>query len=39
MWHGQWQRVERVAQVSKTEHPESFSYLKVRCRNDKIKEI
>ena len=39
MWHGQWQRVERVAQALKTEHPESFRHLKVGCRNGETKEI
>lgn len=36
-WSGQWQRVDRVAEQLKTEHPESFRALQVRCRNGAIK--
>ena len=39
MWNGQWQRVERVAEELKTEHPESFRHKLVRCRNVEQREI
>lgn len=39
MWNGQWQRVERVAEELKTEHPESFRHKSVRCRNGEQREI
>ncbi|MDJ0531732.1 MAG: hypothetical protein QNJ70_04405 [Xenococcaceae cyanobacterium MO_207.B15] len=39
MWNGQWQRVERVAEGLKTNHPESFSHKLVRCRNGEQGEI
>ncbi len=39
MWHGQWQRVDRVAARLKTEHPESFRHKLVRCRNGEQRDI
>ncbi len=39
MWNAQWQRVERVAEELKTEHPESFRHKLVRCRNGEQREI
>ena len=39
MWNGQWQRVERVAEELKTNHPESFRHKLVRCRNGEQREI
>jgi len=37
-WSGEWQRVDVVAEVLKTEHPESFRQIKVLCRNGEQKE-
>ena len=39
MWNTQWQRVERVAEELKTEHPESFRHKLLRCRNGEQREI
>ncbi len=39
IWNGQWQRVDKIAEELKTNHPESFRHKLVRCRNGKIKEI
>ncbi|MDJ0591322.1 MAG: hypothetical protein QNJ72_15205 [Pleurocapsa sp. MO_226.B13] len=39
MWHSQWQRVDQVTEELKTEHPESFRYKLVRCRNGEQREI
>lgn len=39
MWNGQWQRVERIAEELKTNHPESFSHKLVRCRHGEQREI
>ena len=39
MWNGQWQRVDRVAEELKAEHPESFRHKSVRCRNNELREI
>ena len=39
MWNGQWQRVETIAALLKTEHPESFRHKLVRCRNGEKREI
>lgn len=39
MWDGQWQRVERVAEGLKTNHPESFRHKLVRCRNEEQQDI
>lgn len=36
-WHGQWQRVDRVAHAVRREHPESFRAVRVRCRNGETK--
>jgi len=37
-WHGEWQRVDAVAESLRKEHPESFRYKKVKCRNGETKE-
>lgn len=37
-WHGEWQRVDAVAESLRQEHPESFRYKKVKCRNGETKE-
>ncbi len=39
MWNGHWQRVDRVAEELKAEHPESFRHKVVRCRNGEQREI
>lgn len=39
MSNAQWQRVERVAEELKIEHPESFRHKLVRCRNGEQREI
>ncbi len=39
MWNGQWQRVDKIAEELKTNHPESFRHKLVRCRNDEQREI
>ena len=39
MWDGQWQRVEQVETILKTNHPESFRHKLVRCRNGEKREI
>ena len=39
MWQGQWHRVDQVAQNLRTNHPESFRYKRVRCRNGESREI
>jgi hypothetical protein len=36
-WVGQWRRVDDVAAALRTEHPESFRSLEVRCRNGETK--
>jgi hypothetical protein len=36
-WVGQWRRVDAVAAALRTEHPESFRPLEVRCRNGETK--
>jgi hypothetical protein len=36
-WVGQWRRVDDVAAALRTEHPESFRPLEVRCRNGETK--
>jgi hypothetical protein len=36
-WQGQWRRVDEVAADLRTEHPESFRPLEVRCRNGERK--
>jgi hypothetical protein len=36
-WVGQWRRVDDVAAALRTEHPESFRPLAVRCRNGETK--
>jgi hypothetical protein len=36
-WQGQWRRVDEVAAELRTEHPESFRHLEVRCRNGEKK--
>jgi hypothetical protein len=36
-WMGQWRRVDEVAAELRTEHPESFRPLEVRCRNGETK--
>lgn len=38
LWNGQWSRVDTVATQLRTEHPESFRHLQVRCRNGAVKE-
>ncbi|MEM8830127.1 MAG: hypothetical protein AAGE96_12320 [Cyanobacteria bacterium P01_G01_bin.19] len=39
MWNGQWQRVDKIAEELKTNHPESFRHKLVRCRNGEQREI
>lgn len=39
MWDGQWQRIEKVAEKLKHDHPESFRHKSVRCRNGKKRDI
>ncbi|MEO0685269.1 MAG: hypothetical protein AAFY76_09550 [Cyanobacteria bacterium J06649_11] len=39
MWDGQWQRIEKVAEKLKNDHPESFRHKSVRCRNGKRRDI
>jgi hypothetical protein len=36
-WQGQWRRVDEVAAAVRTESPESFRPLEVRCRNGETK--
>jgi hypothetical protein len=36
-WQGQWRRVDDVAAELRTEHPESFRPIEVRCRNGEKK--
>ena len=36
-WQGQWRRVEEVAATLRSDHPESFRLLHVRCRNGETK--
>jgi hypothetical protein len=36
-WQGQWRRVDEVAAALRTESPESFRPLEVRCRNGETK--
>jgi hypothetical protein len=38
MWQGQWERVDKVAGKLRSEHPEAFRLVRVRCRNGKYKE-
>jgi hypothetical protein len=38
LWNGQWSRVNSVAAQLRSEHPESFRHLHVRCRNGEVKE-
>ncbi|MDV2994842.1 MAG: hypothetical protein N4J56_004496 [Chroococcidiopsis sp. SAG 2025] len=38
-WHRQWQRVDTVATQLRTEHPQSFRSLNVRCRNGEQKQF
>ena len=38
LWNGQWDRVDTVATQLRTQHPESFRHLHVRCRNGVVKE-
>jgi hypothetical protein len=37
-WSGEWQRVDTVAEMLRTEHPESFRHIKVNCRNGETRE-
>ncbi|MBM3210823.1 hypothetical protein FJZ33_01285 [Candidatus Poribacteria bacterium] len=37
-WYGEWQRVDTVAENIRKDHPESFRFKKVKCRNGKVKE-
>ena len=37
MWLDQWERVDKIAERLRAEHPESFRIVKVVCRNGKIK--
>ncbi|MDJ0592103.1 MAG: hypothetical protein QNJ72_19285 [Pleurocapsa sp. MO_226.B13] len=39
MWNGQWQRVDKIAEELKTNHPESFRHKLVCCRNGEQREI
>jgi hypothetical protein len=39
LWDGQWQQVQALAQHLRQEHPESFRFKKVRCRNHEMREI
>ena len=39
MWDGQWQRIEKVAEKLRTEHPESFRHKSVRYRNGNKRDI
>jgi hypothetical protein len=34
-WEGVWRRVDDIAAQLRQEHPESFRYYKVKCRNEK----
>jgi hypothetical protein len=36
-WQGQWRRVDTVAEELRSEHPESFRPVRVRCRNGETK--
>jgi len=36
-WRGSWRRVEAVAAELRTEHPEAFRPVRVRCRNGETK--
>ena len=38
LWNGHWSRVDSIATQLRTEHPESFRHLHVRCRNGVVKE-
>ncbi len=38
-WKGVWTRVDVVAAQLKTQHPESFRFYRVKCRNGEIKSI
>lgn len=38
-WQGQWRRVDAIAAELRTQHPESFRPLQVRCRNGKVKQL
>ena len=37
-WSGEWQRVDTVVEMLRTEHPESFRQIKVLCRNGELKD-
>jgi len=37
-WSNQWQRVDTIAEMLRTEHPESFRHIKVLCRNGEMKD-
>jgi hypothetical protein len=39
MWDSQWQRVERVEETLKNNHPESFRHKLVCCRNGEKRDI
>lgn len=38
LWNGQWCRVDSVETQLRTDHPESFRPLQVRCRNGEVKQ-
>ena len=37
MWKNKWERVDTVAEELRTEHPEAYRLVRVRCRNGKHK--
>jgi len=37
-WDGNWVRLDAVASELRAEHPETFRFIKVRCRNGETKE-
>lgn len=39
LWQDKWQQVQKVAEYLHQEHPESFVYKRVRCRNNEMREI
>lgn len=39
LWNGQWSRIDGVAAQLRSEHPESFRRLQVRCRNGALKQV
>jgi hypothetical protein len=38
-WQGQWRRIDEVAAALRQAHPQSFRWVRVRCRNGETKEF